>query len=245
MITRYLILLGWCAVLYAPMQAQIPFPEFRDYSYDEMDSIALSIDMDDVVVTAQYAPTDSKNALHQIRTINRATIEQQGATNLEQLLLQDLNVRLHQDPITGSQMRLLGVGGENVRIMIDGVPVIGRLDGNIDLGQINLNHIERVEIIEGPMSVNFGTDAIGGIINLISRKSQLEPFQLQVSQQLESRGENRTLLDMGIKLKDNWLLRLNGGYDQFAGYTDSLAARNLPWNPKTQLYSNAHLRYTF
>lgn len=226
-------------------KAQIPFPEFQDESYEELDSISMSIDLDDIVVTAQYAPTDSKSALHNIRTINRTTIEQQGATNLEQLLLQDLNVRIQQDQITGSQMRLLGIGGENVKIMIDGVPVIGRLDGNIDLGQINLNNIERVEIIEGPMSVNFGTDAIGGVINLISRKSQLDPINIQLSQQLETRGENRSMLDAGIRLKDNLLLQLSTGYDDFSGFTEDGNLRNLPWNPKQQAYTNASLRHDF
>ena len=42
-----------------------------------------------------------------------------------------------------------GVNGENVKILIDGVPVIGRLNGHIDLSQINLSNIEKIEIVEG------------------------------------------------------------------------------------------------
>ncbi len=242
-----LILLCLVQILYAQ---DIPFPNFEELDKQdakiEPDSgnIALSIDLTDVVVTAQYAPTDSKNALQNIRTINRSIIEQQGATNLEQLLLQDLNVRVQQDLITGSSLRLLGVGGENVKIMMDGVPIIGRLDGNIDLGQINLNNIERLEIIEGPMSVMYGTDALGGVINLISKKSQIDTLQLQISQQIESRGENISLLDIGYRPKQNWLFRLNTGYDQFNGFsTDTL--RNLPWNPKRQSYTNAGVHHSF
>ena len=80
---------------------------------------------------------------------------------------------------------------ENVKIMVDGIPIIGRLDGNIDLGQINLDNIERVEIIEGPMSVSYGSDALGGVINLITKKSQVKTYNLLLSQQFETKGETK------------------------------------------------------
>ncbi|MEM6379407.1 MAG: TonB-dependent receptor plug domain-containing protein, partial [Bacteroidota bacterium] len=143
----------------------------------KLDSIGMSLDIPEVVVTAQYAPTDSRNAVQNIRTIKRLAIEQQGANNLEQLLQQDVNIRIRQDLLLGSSMSLLGIGGENIKIMIDGVPVVGRLDGNIDISQINLNNIERIEIVEGPMAVSYGTDALGGVINLITKKSQRYPYE--------------------------------------------------------------------
>ncbi|NRA50135.1 MAG: Plug domain-containing protein, partial [Phaeodactylibacter sp.] len=132
------------------------------------DSLLWSLKLEDIIVTAQYAPTESKNAVHDIYTIKQEVIEQRGATNLEQLLQQEANIRIRQDMVLGSSMSLLGIDGQNVKIMIDGVPVIGRQDGNIDLNQLNLNNIERVEIVEGPMSVSYGTDALAGVINLIT-----------------------------------------------------------------------------
>lgn len=206
------------------------------------DTFAMSIDLADVVVTAQYAPTDSKNAVQHIRTINRGTIEQQGATNLEQLLQQDLNVRIGQDLLLGSNMSLLGVGGENVKIMIDGVPIVGRLDGNIDLSQINLNNIERIEIVEGPMSVAYGTDALGGVINLITKKSQLFSHELTLNQQLETRAESSSSIDGGVRFGDDWLLRVNAGRDWFDGFSED-TTRSVLWNPKEQWYADASLRY--
>ena len=68
-------------------------------------------------------------------------------------------------------MSVQGLSGENVKILIDGVPVVGRLNGNVDLSQINLTNIERVEIVEGPLSVNYGTNALAGTINLITKKN--------------------------------------------------------------------------
>ncbi|MEM0992327.1 MAG: TonB-dependent receptor, partial [Bacteroidota bacterium] len=208
------------------------------------DTFEMSIELNDVVVTAQYAPTDSKNAVQSIRTIGRERIEQQGANNLEQLLQQDLNIRIRQDLVLGSSMSLLGVGGENIKIMVDGVPMVGRLSGNLDLSQINLNNIERVEIIEGPMSVSYGTDALGGVINLITKKSQRYAYEATVTQQLETRAENSTALDAGIRFGDDVLLRINGGRDWFNGFSED-STRSVLWNPKEQWYADASLRYDF
>ena len=46
-------------------------------------------------------------------------------------------------------MSLQGISGQ-MKILVDGIPVIGRLNGSIDVSQINLNDIERIEIVEGP-----------------------------------------------------------------------------------------------
>lgn len=201
-------------------------------------------EFEDVVVTAQYAPTDSKQAMHVIRTITRETIERQGATNLEQLLSQDISIRINQDLVLGSSMSLLGIQGQNVKIMIDGVSVVGRLDGNIDLSQINLHNVERVEIVEGPMSVSYGTDALAGVINLITKKSQLNRYHVGAVQQIETRGEWSSLLELGTQLNKNWSFRLQGGRDAFDGFSED-SLRNVPWNPKEQWYTDGLLRYNF
>ncbi|MEM6697232.1 MAG: TonB-dependent receptor, partial [Bacteroidota bacterium] len=226
----------------AQAQEIIEFPVSE--SIEKVDSFAMSIDLDDIVITAQYAPTDSKNAIQNIRTITRETIERQGANNLEQLLQQDLNIRISQDLVLGSSMSLLGVSGENIKIMIDGVPMVGRLSGNLDLSQINLNNIERVEIVEGPMAVNYGTDALGGVINLITKKSQRYPYELTLTQQLETRAENSTAVDAGIRFGDDLLVRFNGGRDWFDGFSED-STRSVLWNPKEQWYADASLRYDF
>lgn len=218
------------------------------------DTISWSIDLDDIVVTAQYAPTDSRSSIHDIRIIKRETIERRGANNLEQLLQQETNIRIDQDLVLGSSMSLSGISGQNVKIMIDGVPIIGRQDGNIDLSQINLQNIERVEIVEGPLGVSYGTDALAGVINLISKKTQLKKWSTGLNTQLESRGEQSLAGQLGWRFADKWLLQLNGGRDHFNGYSED-STRSVLWNPKEQWYGGAslkfqlqedqHFRYTF
>jgi outer membrane receptor for ferrienterochelin and colicins len=211
----------------------------------DRDSIAWAMGFDDVVVTAQYAPTDSRNALHDLYTIRQTEIAQRAALNLEQLLRQEVNIRIRQDLVLGSSVSLLGVDGQNVKIMVDGVPVIGRQNGNINLGQLNLHHIERVEIVEGPLSVSYGTDALGGVINLITKKSQLQRYELGVSHQVESRSEDRYLGKLGVKLSEALSLRLNGGQVRFDGFSPEPEQRSVLWNPKDQWFADAYLGWRF
>jgi len=126
----------------------------------------------EVVVTGQYTPRSISESVHNIKVIDKKKMEMMGAVTLDDVLYNELFIRLSQDNILGAGMSLQGVSGENVKILRDGVPVIGRMNGNIDLSQLNLSDIERIEIIEGPLSVTYGTNALGGTINLISKKAK-------------------------------------------------------------------------
>lgn len=197
----------------------------------------------EVVVTAQFAPTDVRNATHPVRILRRDRIERLGANNLEQLLRHELNLGIGQDMILGSSLSVQGMSGQNVKILIDGVPVIGRQDGNIDLGQISLANIERVELIEGPTSVYYGTDALAGVVNLISRRSQLERWRLSLNSQYETLGERSIGASAGWRIAPRVLLLASGGYDYFAGFDTSASSRDQLWNPKRQHYADASIRF--
>lgn len=206
------------------------------------DSISWSIDLEDVVVTAQYAPTDSRNALQDIQVIKRETIERRGANNLEQLLQQEPTIRIAQDLVLGSSLSLAGISGQNVKILLDGVPIIGRQGGNIDLSQINLQNIERIEIVRGPLGVSYGTDALAGVIHLISKKSQLNHLSTGLNTQWESRAERTLGGQIGWQIADRLLLQLQGGWDVFNGFSED-TTRSVLWNPKEQWYATASLGY--
>ena len=70
-----------------------------------------------------------------------------------------------------ARINIRGFNQRNIAVMIDGIPVIGRKGSQIDLSQINLSNIDRIEILKGPASVMYGTNSTGGVINLISKKN--------------------------------------------------------------------------
>lgn len=204
----------------------------------------LNVNLNDVIVTAQYGSATADKSVYKVKVIDENRIKAQGAVNLKDILTNELNVRLNQDPLLGSSMSLQGVSGENVKILIDGVPMVGRQNGNLDLTQINLNNIERIEIIEGPLSVSYGTNALGGAINLITKKDQKNSIETRASGYYESIGQYNFDGRVGFsKGKSN--LQLSGGRNFFDGYSIVDTSRFKSWKPKEQYFGNIGYGYRF
>ncbi len=198
---------------------------------------SLDFDLNEVVVSGEFEIKSVDNSLNRVRVIDRKRIEIRFAVNLKDLLSNELNIRLNVDPILGTSMSLQGLSGQNIKILIDGVPLIGRTDGNIDLGQINLANIERIEIIEGPMSVIYGTDAIGGVINLITKKSASHTFEFSQSSYTESNGTYNFDGRMGWR-KKGWNLQASGGRNFFQGVAIGDEERSRTWKPREQVFAD-------
>jgi len=135
----------------------------------------------EVVVTGQYKPQSVKQSVYQVRTITKEQIQKQAASKLQDVLNNQLNIRFSQDLSTGgSDISMLGLSGQNVKILLDGVPMTGRqgTSNEININSIEINSVERIEIIEGPMSVIYGADALAGVINIITKKAKAEQLSV-------------------------------------------------------------------
>ena len=150
--------------------------------------------------------------------------------------MNELNMQISRDGVLGSQVNLQGLGGNNVKVMIDGVPVIGRLDGNLDLSQINMNNIERIEIVEGPLSAIYGSNALAGVINLITKQNQKNSVEAFVNTYYESIGTYNVDALVGYK-KNKHFVQLSGGRYFFDGWNPNEYDRDVSWNPKEQYFA--------
>lgn len=193
--------------------------------------------LDEIVTTGQYTPRSSQKSVYQIKTISAEQIKAQNAVNLRDLMSNEMNVRLSQDPTLGSSLSINGISGQNIKILIDGIPIIGRENGNIDLSQINLNNAERVEIVEGPMSIMYGSDAAGGVINIITKDYFDEKLLINANSYYESVGTYN--IDGGIGYNFNKCnVLINGGRNFFKGYSPVDTSRYKLWKPKEQYFTD-------
>lgn len=197
----------------------------------------VTIAIEDVVVTASFTPTEAKRSLYPVTVIKEESIERRGANNLNDVLKQQLNVRVSQDAILGSGIALQGLGGQQVKILVDGVPVIGRINGNIDISQLNLNNAEKIEIIEGPVSMQYGTNALGGVVNIITKQSNKNKITTQLNTYYESVGQYNIDGSIAFSKKKN-NLRVSFGRYFFDGFSPVDTSRNKLWNPKQQYFGN-------
>lgn len=173
--------------------------------------------LNEVVVTGLSQPVKMKNALSVYQVIPRSQIQALGAVSLGDALRNQLNVTVGDAGILGSNIRMQGMSGDKVKILVDGMPVNGREFGNINLTQINMNNVERIELIQGPMSVVYGTDAIGGVINIITRKEN-KKIGARVNIYGESIGKYNGDASVTYKLKDRNQFTIGGGRNFFGGY---------------------------
>lgn len=199
--------------------------------------------LEDFVITGQYKPENPKNSLFSVKVINAETIKNRGANNLKDVLTQELNVRVSQDNILGSGMSLMGLGGEQVKYMLDGVPIVGRVNGDIDISQLNMNDVERIEVIEGPVSVLYGTNALAGVVNIITKTDQQDKVNASVNGYYESVGNYNFDAMAGFR-KNNHYISFSGGRYFFDGFTTNENDRDLPWNPKEQYFGTIKYGFT-
>ncbi len=206
------------------------------------DTLALQ-PLHEVVVTAQFAPTDVRQTVNSVRILSRQTIENHAAVNLEELLQTQPNLRLSQDAVLGSSLGINGLRGENVKIIVDGVPIVGRLNGSVDARQLPLGAVQQVEIIEGAQSLLYGSEASAGVINLVTRKSQPHRFEAEANTQWESNGFRNLQGRAGVRL-GKVLFQLTGTQLDFQPNADTALGRDQLWNPKAQTAGRAMLRFS-
>ncbi|MGC4037767.1 MAG: TonB-dependent receptor [Chitinophagaceae bacterium] len=209
--------------------------------------------LNEVVVTGQYKPQSVKQSVYQVRTITKEQIQKQAASKLQDVLNTQLNIRFSQDLATGgSDITMLGMSGQNVKILIDGVPMIGRqgTSNEININNIEVNSIERIEIIEGPMSVIYGADALAGVINIITKKPKAEKLAVNARLLEEtigkeygfSQGIHNQYIGVNGSFK-NWYASGSIGHNHFSGWKDTLTGRELSWHKKDQVAGNALIGY--
>ena len=159
------------------------------------DSIATQ-NLEEVVVTGQINPQSIKKSVFEVKVITRREIEKRAGVNLADLLNQTLNINVVPNLNNGrSEVSLFGLNGQYFKILIDNVPLIneGGFGNGADLTQISLEDVERIEIVEGAMGVQYGSNAVSGIINIITKKSSRYNTEVSLFVQEETVGKEYAL----------------------------------------------------
>ncbi len=194
--------------------------------------------LNEVVVTGVGRPTRLDEAVSAYKIITAADMRAQGAVTLQDALRNQMGINIANDAALGGSINMRGLSGSNVKIMIDGLPLNGREGSNVDLGQFNTANIERIEIVQGPMSVMYGSDAIGGVIN-ITTKTNKKGWTAGANGFYESIGKYNYGLD-AAKMWGKNNLSLNFSRNFFQGWNPGGGAlpRDPSWRPKEQYIGN-------
>jgi outer membrane receptor for ferrienterochelin and colicins len=151
-------------------------------------SIRDSIELEPVVITASHTPKALKDAPVVTRLITRHDIKITDATNIQDLLIQEIpglefGFAMSQE----TSLNMSGFGGNAVLFLVDGERMAGETMDNVDYNRLSLDNIGRIEIVKGASSALYGSNAVGGVVNIISRES-LEPWTANVNSRYSTFG---------------------------------------------------------
>ncbi len=188
--------------------------------------------LEKVVLTGQYNPQLVNKSVFEVQVIPQEEIKRLAGNTLADVLTQTLNLNVIPNPGEGrSGIQQFGFNAEYVKILVDGIPIIGDEGfGNaIDITQINLDDIKRIEIVEGAMGVQYGANAVTGVVNIITKKSANKKWIITPYVQEETIGDEYGLFDAGRHIQsikvghnfsENWYAEATYTRNDFQGFLD-------------------------
>ena len=188
---------------------------------------------DPVVVTATRMPIKASQTARVVTLLDRRTLQAWPASRLSEVLngLGGLHLNgASGAPGTNPSLFLRGAGSGQVLVLLDGVPVsdASRIDNSFDLNHLDAASVERIEILRGAQSTLWGSDAIAGVINVVTRPAEgVRAARPRLSVSYGQYASPR--IDGGVSgTLGRTRYRLSGGYDRSRGFSaaiDSLGGR--------------------
>lgn len=232
-------------------------------------NVAHPQNLETVVLTGQYNPQSVDQSVFEVKVIDRQEIERMAGNTLDDVLNQTLNLNVIPNAGEGrAGIQQFGFNSGYIKILVDGIPVVGDqgFGNSIDITQINLDDIKQIEIIEGAMGVQYGANAVTGVINIITKKSSKYDWKISPYLQEETVGDEYGLFDQGRHIQsisvshnfnDHWYADLSYTRNDFKGFLDdrqgkdyfnpengSDGMRGYQWLPKLQNDAKALVSYT-
>jgi vitamin B12 transporter len=173
---------------------------------------------DEMVVTAHRFPQPKSSVLAPLDVVTRAEIDRWQSTDLNDVLrrLPGVDIAQNGGPRQMSSLFIRGTDSRHVLILVDGVRLNqAGISGSSDLSQIPISLVQRIEYIRGPRSAVYGSDAIGGVINILTER---ETRGTTLTAGLGSNGYQNYGGSTQQKLVDNTTVTLAGNYDYSKGY---------------------------
>ncbi|MCD8073294.1 MAG: TonB-dependent receptor plug domain-containing protein [Alistipes sp.] len=181
---------------------------------------AEEVQMEKVVVSASGVSRVRESAYNAVAIDTRAL--QNTTLTLSDALARAPGLKIRESGGVGSNMTVMldGFTGNHVKIFIDGVPQDGT-DSSFSLNNIPVNYAERIEVYKGVVPVGFGTDAIGGVINIVTRKNsaskEKDRWFLDASYSYGSFNTHKSYVNFRQTLRNGFTYEINA----FQNYSDN------------------------
>ncbi len=213
----------------------------------------LEVNGDSVVVTATRTERKLSNLTVPVTIINAKTIQQNGSIRLTDILKEQTGLNLTSG--FGAGVQLQGLNPDYTIILINGEPLVGRTAGVLDLNRISLGNIKKIEIVKGPSSSLYGSEAMAGVINIITDASVGSPITMGLrygtyhtidanletklnTKQVQYQGFYNSYSTDGYSIRPNSNSRVTTPIDRYA------TTQQLKWSPSSNTSLLLNTRFT-
>ena len=228
------------------------------------------ITLNPVVVTGSGHHQRLKSTATPVHVLSAREIREQGITTFDGALTRMLPQVSMAPNSMGSQLRLNGLGNKYILILINGQKLSGDISNNVDLNRINMARVKRIEVLDGAASSLYGSDAIAGVINIITDQPTSSVCSVTNTTTVSGHGvltESATLdiykdgfgsytsftHDRADSYRNNDLEYVKGSDTEsqlsiaplFTGYRSNLLAQKFTYSPTQHLSLNAGLDYSY
>jgi vitamin B12 transporter len=212
--------------------AQEPVARPGEAETDQAQVEKTSPSADTIVITGTATPVEQQKIGNTLSVIDGETIETKRAAYLQDILREVPGVAVNQGGSFGAltQVRIRGAEGNHVLVLIDGIEVSATGSGEFDFSSLLANNIERVEVLRGPQSGLYGSNALTGVINVITKGGDGPTFDAQAEYGAFDTKFGRagmTLGDRETYISANAIYRQTDGFSSAAIGTEDDGDRNL------------------
>ena len=254
----------------ALLSGSAAFPQIHTMTRKDSSVVDRTYNLNPVVVTGSGHHQRLKSTATPVHVLSAQEIREQGITTFDGALTRMMPQVSMAPSSMGSFLRLNGLGNKYILILINGQKLNGDISNNVDLNRINMARVKRIEVLDGAASSLYGSDAIAGVINIITD----QPTQNLVSATSDTRVSGHGQLTENVTLdiyKNGFGSYTSFGYDRadsyrnndleyvkgsdtetqktiaplFTGYRSNLIGQKFTYAPNQHLALNAGADYSY
>ena len=246
------------------------FSQIHKMERSDSSMMIRSYTLNPVVVTGSGHHQRLKSTATPVHVLSRQEIKEQGITTFDGALTRMMPQVSMAPNSMGTFLRLNGLGNKYILILINGQKLTGDISNNVDLNRINMARVKRIEVLDGAASSLYGSDAIAGVINIITDQPTQQLVSLTSDTRVSGHGqltENITLdifkngfgsytsfsRDRADSYRINDVEYVKGSDTEtqptiapfFTGYRSNLVGQKFTYAPNEHLALNAGIDYSY
>ena len=183
-------------LMVALLTGSAAFSQIHKMEHSDSSMTSRTYNLNPVVVTGSGHHQRLKSTATPVRVLSSQEIKEQGITTFDGALTRMMPQASMAPNSMGTFLRLNGLGNKYILILINGQKLSGDISNNVDLNRINMARVKRIEVLDGAASSLYGSDAIAGVINIITD----QPTQDVVSATSDTRVSGHGVLTEAVSL---------------------------------------------